>query len=255
MKPIPLLPAIRAGAASGTSTDPASAPADRPPAVRAARDAPTAGTIIQPEEGMMSHSTRVIPRPRPTWPTARTAAAIIATAALTLTLTAAAFASSPSSSVAAGSSNARGSALSESTNTQKALAYSHCMRSHGAANFPDPNSSGELPKVSQQELDSPQFQAAERACQRLLPVGTDDQFPPGEVQQLLIGMLRFSQCMRSHGVPNWPVPATDAEGRPEFPLSNVPGTNRNYWHSPRITHVGNECQHLLPPALGGIPIG
>ena len=75
------------------------------------------------------------------------------------------------------------------------------------------------------------------------------------MQQLLIGMLRFSQCMRSHGVPNWPDPTTDSEGRPEFPLSSVPGTDRNYWHSRRITHVGNECQYLLPPALGGTPVG
>ena len=202
----------------------------------------------------MNDSTRVIRRPRRAWPPKpRTAAAIVATAALALT--AAAYGSSTSFTRPGGSSNARTSALSQSTNTQKALAYSRCMRSHGVPTYPDPTSSGDLPKVSQQELKRPQFQAAQRACQRLLPAGTDDQFPPGEVQQLLIGMLRFSQCMRSHGVPNFPDPTTDSVGRPEFPLSHVPGTNRNYWHSPRITHVGNECQHLLPPALGGTPVG
>ncbi len=202
----------------------------------------------------MNDSTRVTRPTRRSWPpTARTAAAIIATASLATPV--AAFGSSPSHIVAGGSSNARGSALSQSTNTQKALAYSRCMRSHDVPNFPDPNTSGDLPKVSQQELNNPQFQAAERACQALLPAGTNDQYPPGEVQQLLIGMLRFSQCMRSHEVPNWPDPTTDSEGRPEFPLERVPGTNRNYWHSPRITHAGDECQHLLPPALGGIPVG
>jgi hypothetical protein len=61
--------------------------------------------------------------------------------------------------------------------------------------------------------------------------------------------------MRSRGVPNFPDPATDSEGRPEFPLENVSGTNRNYWHSPRITRTIDECQHLLPAALGGMPIG
>jgi hypothetical protein len=185
--------------------------------------------------------------------TAQAAVAIIAAASLALPL--AAFGANTSSTVAADSSKARVPAPRQSTNTQKALAYSRCMRSHGAPNYPDPNSSGDLPKVSQQELNTPQFQAAERACQPLLPAGTDDQFPPGEVQQLLVGMLRFSQCMRSHGVPNWPDPITGPLGRPEFPLEEVPGTNRNYWHSPRITHAGNECQHLLPPALGGIPVG
>jgi hypothetical protein len=202
----------------------------------------------------MNDSTRVKRRPRQAWsPAARTVAAIIATASLVLA--AAAYGSSPSPTVAGSSSNARASALLQSSNTQKALAYSRCMRSHGVPTFPDPNSSGEIPKVSQQELNSPQFQAAERACQRLLPAGTDDQFSPGEAEQLLIGMLRFSRCMRSHGVPNWPDPTIDSEGRPEFPLEEVSGTDRNYWHSSRITHVGSECQHLLPPALGGIPIG
>ena len=184
----------------------------------------------------MIDRTRVIRRPRRAWPPgARAAVAIIATAGLVVP--AAAFAGS------------------QSTNTQKALAYSRCMRSHGVPNYPDPTSSGVIPKVSPQELNSPQFQAAARACQRLLPPGTDDMFPPGEVQQLLIGMLRFSQCMRSHGVPNWPDPTTDAEGRPGFPVASVPGTSRAYWRSARIMRVENECQQLLPPALGGVPVG
>ena len=131
------------------------------------------------------------------------------------------------------------------------------MRSHRVPNFPDPTGNGALPKVSPRQLgvSSSQLNAAERACQDLLPAGTDDMFPPGEVQQLLIGMLVFSKCMRSDGVPNWPDPTTDSEGRPEFPLSNVPGTDRSYWHSPRITHEVEQCQHLLPPALAGTPIG
>lgn len=203
----------------------------------------------------MHGSTRVIRRPRRAWPpTAHTAAAIIATAVLALP--AAAAGSGPSSSAGGGSAAARGPALSQSTNTQQALAYSHCMRSHGVSKFPDPTSSGAIPKVSLQQLrvSSSQFPAAQKACQDLLPPGTDDQFPPGEVQQLLIGMLRFSHCMRSHGVPNWPDPTTDSEGRPIFPLAAA-GISRQQAKSPRITHAGGDCQHLLPPALPGIPIG
>jgi hypothetical protein len=177
------------------------------------------------------------------------AAVVIATASLAVS--AAAYGSNPSSAAAGGSPTAR----APSTNIRKALAFSRCMRRHGVPNFPDPTSRGAIPKVSQQELHTPQFRAAERACQRLLPAGSNDMFPPGEVQQLLIGMLRFSHCMRSHRVPNWPDPTTDSAGRPEFPLEEVPGTNRNYWHQPRITHVTAECQQLLPGALGGIPVG
>ena len=198
----------------------------------------------------MNDRTRVAARLQRAW-TPRTVAAIVATASLAVT--AVAYGSNPSSAAAGDSLNARGN--SPSSNIRKALAFSRCMRRHGVPNFPDPTSRGAIPKVSRQELDTPQFRAAERACQHLLPAGSNDMFPPGEVQQLLIGMLRFSHCMRSHGVPNWPDPTTDSAGRPEFPLAEVPGTNRNYWHQPRINHVIDECQHLLPSALGGIPVG
>ena len=203
---------------------------------------------------MTNDSTRAPRRLLWAWPpTARTAATVIATASLVLP--AAAYSTNRTVGVG-GASNARGSALSQSTNTQKALAYSRCMRSHGVSKFPDPVNGGVIPKVSLQQLGvtGSQFQAAQRACQDLLPAGTGDQFPPGEVQQLLIGMLRFSRCMRSHGVPNWPDPTTDSEGRPIFPLAAA-GISRQQARSPRITHAGSECQHLLPPALPGIPIG
>jgi hypothetical protein len=111
-----------------------------------------------------------------------------------------------------------------------------------------------FPGAQQLGVSSPQFQAAERACQHLLPTGTDDQFAPAEVHLLLNGMVRFSQCMRHHGLRDWPDPTTDSQGRPEFPLSTVPGMDERR-HSPLVIHVGNECQHLMPPALGGIPIG
>ncbi len=184
----------------------------------------------------------------------RTAAAVIAAASLLLPA-AVASAVSPAAGAGGVRLSAREPAQSQPTNVEKALAYSRCMRAHGVRNFPDPDGNGNIPKVSRQELALPQFKAAEKACQNLLPPGTDDMFPPGEVQQLLIGMLRFSQCMRSHGVPNWPDPTTDSEGRPDFPLEEVPDTNRSYWHQPRIAHVESECQYLLPGALGGIPIG
>ncbi len=130
------------------------------------------------------------------------------------------------------------------------------MRSHGVLRFPDPSGGGGVPKFSLQQLEisSSQFQAAEKACEDLLPPGADDVFPPGEVQQLLVGMLNFSRCMRSHGVSGWPDPATDSEGRPVFLLS-AHGFSRQQAHSSGITRAEHECGYLLPPALGGIPVG
>lgn len=126
------------------------------------------------------------------------------------------------------------------------------MRSDGVPNFPDPASNGQVPKVSVQQLgvSNAQFEAAQRDCQNLLPAGSSDVFPPGEVRQLLPGMLRFSQCMRSHGVPSWPDPTVDSQGRPGFNL--VPsGLSTG---SSQVTAGISACQHLLPSALGGIPV-
>jgi hypothetical protein len=127
------------------------------------------------------------------------------------------------------------------------------MRSHGVPNFPDPTGSGEIPKVSLQQLgvSSSQYQTAETACQDLLPAGTNDQFPSGEVQQLIPGMLKFSKCMRSHGVPNWPDPTVDSQGHPGFNLIGLSGADPDSSQGQRAV---NECQHLLPSALGGIPV-
>ncbi len=203
---------------------------------------------------MMNDSIRVMRRPRRVWPpAARTAVAIIAAAALVLL--AAACSGSPSSTSSStrpdGSSNAGASANSQ------LLAFSQCMRAHGVPNFPDPQpgaSNAKFPSAQQLRVGSSQYQAAENDCQNLLPAGIDDQFPPAEVQQLLMGMREFSQCMRSHGAPNWPDPTTDSEGRPVFELSSH-GFTRSEAHSPQLGTKEAECQHLLPTALGGIPEG
>lgn len=55
------------------------------------------------------------------------------------------------------------------------LKFAHCMRSHGVPDFPDPPASGQgstAPlKSTGIDPQSPQFQAAVRACQHLAPAG------------------------------------------------------------------------------------
>jgi len=131
------------------------------------------------------------------------------------------------------------------------------MRSHSVPNFPDPEpgaSNAKYPDAQQLGVSSSQYQAAYSACQHLLPVGVNDQFPAAEVQVLLGGMRQFSQCMRSHGEPNWPDPAVNSSGQPLFEVS-AHGITRSQAHSPQMMAVESECQHLLPSVLGGTPIG
>jgi hypothetical protein len=55
----------------------------------------------------------------------------------------------------------------------EALKHSTCMRAHGITNFPDPNTRGGGISISLNGLDpnSPQFQAAQQACEKYQPAG------------------------------------------------------------------------------------
>ncbi len=65
---------------------------------------------------------------------------------------------------------------------QQALQFSACMRSHGFPQFPDPTFSDggiqlRLNRSSGMDPNSPRFQAAQRACQSLMPGGSSQQAP------------------------------------------------------------------------------
>ncbi len=150
----------------------------------------------------------------------------------------------------------RASAAADSTSS-KLVAFSRCVRQHGVPNFPDPQAgatNAKFPSAQQLGVSNSVLTAAERKCAQLLPPGINDQFPAAEIQVLLTGMLRFSKCMRQHGVPNWPDPSTNSDGQPLFQLS-ASGISRQEARSQRITKAERKCQKLLPSALGGIPIG
>jgi hypothetical protein len=187
----------------------------------------------------------------------RTAAALAAAALLTVP--AAACNGGASSGSSGPSSSAEGSSSSS------AVGYSHCMRSHGVPNFPDPDSSGQLPKGDAQGfgVSSSELQAARQGCRQLLPnnggavnAGSIQQCmsagdcPQPLVQQVLTEERNFARCMRAHGVPNWPDPTIDSQGRPVFAVSISKDGFDPY--SPQIWAKGNACSRLMP-GLPGLP--
>jgi hypothetical protein len=186
-------------------------------------------------------------------PAARIAAAVIAAAALTLV-----------ASACGGPPEAQGAA-----NSPSAVGYSNCMRSSGVPNFPDPGSGGQLPKTSAQQLgvSSSQVQAAEQACQHLYPTDgesfqqliqqceTTGACPQAVVQPTLNVMREYAQCMRSHGVPNFPDPTLDSEGRPFFNVSAA-GLSHPYTHSPQFAAKDADCEHQVGGSAGvPVPLG
>ena len=103
-----------------------------------------------------------------------------------------------------GSPSAAGSSVTGQVRVQQALAFAHCMRSHGAPNFPDPDSSGGI--VIKKSLMESSFNAprsARAACVHLLPkYGLT--LTPAQQAQHQRQQLAFAACMRRHGFPQFP---------------------------------------------------
>ena len=123
-----------------------------------------------------------------------------------------------------------------------ALAFAHCMRSHGVPSYPDPTGSG-LVKESLQQLgvNSSRFQAAQGACRHLLPNGGSGP-TAAQVQQVRALSLSFSRCVRGHGVPNFPDPASD--GR--IPDPATVGVDQG---SPKFQAANQACRRYRPPYI------
>jgi hypothetical protein len=136
------------------------------------------------------------------------------------------------------------------------LALAQCMRGHGVPNFPDPGASGGYSLSSNGSLegdggsvsiDGSQVQAAYGDCRHLLPGGPsiaqleqDVQQAQQAQEQALPEMLKYSQCMRGHGVPNFPDPGQSA---PSPAQGKAGAVNPS---SPQVQAALSACQHLLP---------
>jgi hypothetical protein len=189
------------------------------------------------------------------WP--RFAAAPVAFVLISLLATACGGGSSPASSAAGGStaagksSAATGGSSSSggaTTRAQGALAYAGCMRSHGVPSFPDPDSGGNF-NLSNDPVSS-QETTANQACNRLLNVGT--QLSAAQTQHTLGQLLKYSQCMRAHGVPNFPDPqlTTGGIGEPGGFTFDTVNLNLNQ-KSPQYQSAAQACQSIATHAKGG----
>ncbi len=188
----------------------------------------------------MNHKTPVMGRHQ------RIAAAIVAIGVLPLV----ACSGSPSSAGSGGAPNATGSTA------PSAVGYSACMRSHGVPDYPDPDSSGQLPKGDAQQfgVSTSQYGSAQQACQYLLPTGgslqqqeyqcmQNSDCPSALVQQMLGADRRLARCMRSHGVPNFPDPTIDSNG-PIFNITNA-GISDAASHTSQFEATLTECGRLV----------
>jgi len=102
-----------------------------------------------------------------------------------------------------GSPSAAGSPGPGQVRLAQALAFAHCMRSHGAPNFPDPNSSGGF-AMKPSNSSSFNVPRAHAACAHLYPNEGKGLADPAQQAAQQRKALAFAACMRTHGIANFP---------------------------------------------------
>jgi hypothetical protein len=114
--------------------------------------------------------------------------------------------------------------------------YATCMRDHGVSSFPDPETGAgiQIP-VSLAQDPSPAFKTATKACQYLVPADTG---PPAVSASQKAAAVKLAQCMREHGVPNYPDP-TYKDGHEIPPSIADPAINPA---SPAFGDASKACQ-------------
>jgi hypothetical protein len=162
----------------------------------------------------------------------RRAAMLAGTAGLAL-LTAAC-GGSPSSTGSGGSPNAGGSAQSQQ------LAFARCMRAHGVTGFPDSGVLIQASPGSALDPSNPTYRAARQACQSLLPTV---HLNPAQAAQTLANGLKFSKCMRNHGITNYPDPGPHNGPGGGWGI-DLSGIDLN---SPQFQAAQQACRHYQAP--------
>ena len=123
------------------------------------------------------------------------------------------------------------------------LQFSQCMRKHGVPDFPDPTPNATPPAgpvrvvlgiVLPQNMNprAPEFRSALHTCQKLV-IGSA---PKPVSASTKLKAIQSAECMRKHGVPNFPDPTFPAGGG----IAQVvePGVNPQ---SPEFEHALAVC--------------
>ncbi len=113
-----------------------------------------------------------------------------------------------------------------------------CMRARGVPNFPAATSNGQF-NLNGIDQKSPRFQAALNKCGQLF----QSQNPAQLTEQALAQGVKYAQCMRAHGIPNFPDP-TVSGGGVSGQVSGSGGSGINLL-SPQGTRAREACRHIL----------
>jgi hypothetical protein len=130
---------------------------------------------------------------------------------------------------------------------EAALKHAQCLREHGVqASDPQPGKGFQV--VGKPGDDMNKLKRAEDACKHFI----DDVPPPkvdaGQQAEMTDRALKFSQCMRAHGVPDFPDPQIESGGRMTMKLPKSIGPD-----NPRVQAAQKACASVGPQIGGASP--
>jgi hypothetical protein len=154
--------------------------------------------------------------------------------------------------ISACGSSAPGSAggNSSATNHAKAVRFAECMRVNGVSDFPDPDASGTLTldavvNGSSLNPNTPAWIRALGACKDLEPSGFMGSKRSPQEQA---AALKFAQCMRENGVPDFPDPTPNG---PLIDTSRIPSAaGRGARSIPGFSAAATKCTTIYSGELG-----
>ena len=134
------------------------------------------------------------------------------------------------------------------TNHEKAVKFAECMRNNGVSAFPDPPATGNLTidaiaNGSSLDTNSPAFKQAISACKGLEPAGFTGQKATPQQQE---ARLKFAQCMRDNGVPDFPDPTPNG---PLIDTNRIPSlAGKDPRSDPGLNGAMHKCRNFSAAA-------
>jgi hypothetical protein len=149
---------------------------------------------------------------------------------------------SSESGTASSTGTASSGANTNLTARDKAVKFAECIRAHGVSDFPDPDAKNQFQYgVS---VSPAVWKQATTACKDLQPPGTLSSKRTPKQQS---ASLRFAQCVRDHGVKDFPDPVN---GEPVIDTYKIPSSNKPGGMT-ILNAATQKCGSVLGQAGGG----
>jgi hypothetical protein len=149
---------------------------------------------------------------------------------------------STSSAGTSGTGDTSSGADKKLTKQEKAVKFAECMRANGVPHFPDPDPKGD--SNFGVDVTREVFTKAVDACKALKPPGALSAKRTPKEQS---ASLRFAQCVRDHGVKDFPDPVN---GEPLIDTYKIPSSNRPGGMT-ILNAATHKCGSILRVSAGG----